>query len=142
MAKKIKKGPGRPPVVIDWDYFEELCQAQCNGASIAGILGIHKETLYDAVKRKYNMLFSDFLREKSKEGRELLRHKQFSQAMEGNTTMQIWLGKQYLGQSEKSDLTTGGEQFKGFGFNFLPSENQKTDDADKTPGINPESETA
>ena len=32
-----------------------------------------------------------------------LRHYQFMQAKSGNTTMLIWLGKQYLGQRDEPD---------------------------------------
>jgi hypothetical protein len=39
------------------------------------------------------------------EGRMSLRRLQWKKAQEGNTTMLIWLGKQYLGQSDKQELT-------------------------------------
>lgn len=35
----------------------------------------------------------------------MLRAAQYKAAMEGNTTMLIWLGKQRLGQSDKNELT-------------------------------------
>ena len=44
-------------------------------------------------------------REAIKKGHELrnasLRKRQFDLAMDGNPTMLVWLGKQYLGQSDK-----------------------------------------
>ena len=52
------------------------------------------------------MGFEDYSRQKKSEGRELLRAKQFENAMNGDKTMQIWLGKQYLGQKDKNDITT------------------------------------
>jgi hypothetical protein len=41
-----------------------------------------------------------------------LRRKQFQVALEGkgNVGMLIWLGKQYLGQTEKNELSTGSER--------------------------------
>jgi hypothetical protein len=43
-----------------------------------------------------------------KEGRTRLnaslKRRQYSTAMDGNITMLIWLGKQYLGQTDKTDL--------------------------------------
>ncbi len=33
-----------------------------------------------------------------------LRRKQWRAAEEGNTTMLVWLGKQYLGQKDKSEM--------------------------------------
>jgi hypothetical protein len=38
-------------------------------------------------------------------GRMSLRRKQWKAAEDGNTTMLVWLGKQYLGQSDKSEVT-------------------------------------
>ena len=35
-----------------------------------------------------------------------LRQKQFEMAMDGDVRMLIWLGKQYLGQSEKPEVVT------------------------------------
>jgi len=35
-----------------------------------------------------------------------LRQKQFEMAMNGDVRMLIWLGKQYLGQSEKPEVVT------------------------------------
>lgn len=38
------------------------------------------------------------------EGRASLRRAQFKSALNGNTSMQIWLGKQLLGQRDKHDV--------------------------------------
>lgn len=46
------------------------------------------------------MLFSDVYKRLSVKGKISLRRYQFQQA-EKNVTMAIWLGKQYLGQTEK-----------------------------------------
>ena len=35
-----------------------------------------------------------------------LRRKQYSTAMEGNATMLVWLGKNWLSQSDKLDTTS------------------------------------
>jgi hypothetical protein len=52
------------------------------------------------------MSFSEYLQAKRGEGKELLRAKQFQSAMDGDRTMQIWLGKQYLNQSDKHETKT------------------------------------
>lgn len=102
----------RPKMEIDWNKVDKYLKAQCDGVGIAGILGIHPETLYDAVKEKFNIGFSEYSAKKKSEGKELLRSKQFDLALEGDKTMLIWLGKQYLEQRDKSDkdITTGGEK--------------------------------
>jgi len=98
---------GRPKINIDWSKVDKYLQAQCNGIGIAGLLGISKDTLYDKCLEDNKTLFSDYSAIKKGEGKELLRAKQFTTAMEGNVTMQIWLGKQYLDQKDRTDTTSG-----------------------------------
>ena len=42
-------------------------------------------------------------------GRASLRRMQYVAAKKGNATMQIWLGKQYLGQKDKQEIEHSGE---------------------------------
>lgn len=95
---------GRPKASIDWQKVDNYLKAQCDGAGIAGLLGIHPNTLYEACKEVHKCNFSDYSVQKKGEGKELLRAKQFQIAMEGDKTMLVWLGKQYLGQQDKSEL--------------------------------------
>lgn len=96
----------RPKIKIDWEKVDKYLQAQCEGTGIAGVLGIHPDTLYKACEKKYKMCFSAYAAIKKSEGKELLRAKQFSVAMAGDKTMLVWLGKQYLNQSDKTESTT------------------------------------
>lgn len=41
-------------------------------------------------------------------GKRSLRRTQFKAALEGNPQLLIWLGKQYLGQSDKSEVEHSG----------------------------------
>jgi hypothetical protein len=95
-------------VKIDWSKVGKLLQAQCSGASIATMLGIHENTLYERCVTDNGMGFVVFAQLKKSEGKELLRAKQFETAMGGDKTMLIWLGKQYLDQKDKSDVTHKG----------------------------------
>ena len=97
---------GRPKANIDWSKVDKYLQAQCDGTGIAGLFGIHPNTLYRACETDNKISFSNYSAIKKAEGKELLRAKQFQSAMEGDKTMQIWLGKQYLGQKDKSDVTS------------------------------------
>jgi hypothetical protein len=106
--KKFKQG--RPEVKIDWNKVDGYLKAQCNGTGIAGLLGISPETLYRHCQKDHKVVFDVYSAQKKSEGRELLRAKQHLTAMEGNVTMQIWLGKQYLDQKDRSDFTTKDEQ--------------------------------
>ena len=93
----------RPKTEIDWGKVDKYLQAQCDGSGIAGLLGIHPNTLYRLCEEKYKMSFSAYSAQKRGEGKELLRAKQSQLAMEGDKTMLVWLGKQYLEQKEKAD---------------------------------------
>ena len=104
----------RPKINIDWHKVDNLLKAPCDGVGIAGILGIHPDTLYLACQEQFKMGFSEYSQQKKSEGRELLRAKQFEKAInEGDKTMLVWLGKQYLGQKDKNDVTTDGKQIGG-----------------------------
>jgi len=92
---------GRTPAVIDWDTVGKLLEADCSGESIAAQFGVHRTTLYNRCKADLGLTFSTFSQQKKMLGDNLLRAKQYQTAMSGNVTMQIWLGKQRLGQTDK-----------------------------------------
>lgn len=93
--------PGRKPASIDWERVDKLLRSHCTGTGVASLLGIHPETLYRTCKDKFKMDFSEYSRLKKSEGKELLREKQFDVALAGEKSLLIWLGKQYLEQSDK-----------------------------------------
>lgn len=101
----------RPKAIIDWEEVNKHLQAQCDGVGIAGILGISPETLYRACKEIYKIGFDAYAAAKRGEGKELLRKKQYDIAMEGDKTMLIWLGKQYLEQKEKNETDIRIKEF-------------------------------
>jgi hypothetical protein len=99
-----KKPPHRPKgtfISVDWEKVISMCAIQCTGEEIAGVLGIDYDTLQRACKRENNMLFADYMAQKRSGGRMSLRRKQYSTAMDGNPTMLVWLGKNWLGQTDK-----------------------------------------
>jgi len=94
---------GRTPVVIDWDTVGKLLEADCKTTDIARQLGISEMTLYRRCKADLNVSYVTFSQQKKMLGDNLLRAKQYQTAMSGNVTMQIWLGKQRLGQTDKME---------------------------------------
>jgi len=111
MAGKTKqddgrKNNGRPRAPIDWQKVDQALMAGCNGVQVAAKLGIHPETLYKSVQRDFKMGFSEYEAAKKAKGDALLCELQFDKAVKGDTTMQIWLGKQRLGQSDKRETKT------------------------------------
>lgn len=86
---------------IDFRDFEKCCQMQCTQEEIAGWFEIDEETLVRRVTEHYNKSFSEVYKKYSAGGKCSLRRRQFRRAQNGDRVMMIWLGKQYLGQSEK-----------------------------------------
>jgi len=66
-------------------------------------LGVNTDTLTKKIKEKYRMGFSEYKRKRQEPMRVNLMKKQYDVAIAGNVTMLIWLGKQYLGQSDKQE---------------------------------------
>ena len=100
--------PGRPKADIDWAVVGKLLEAGCAGTDIASQLGISPTTLQRRCRAENNVSFSAFSQQKRMAGDNLLRAAQYKAAMEGNTTMLVWLGKQRLGQSDKTQAEITG----------------------------------
>jgi hypothetical protein len=81
---------GRPRKTVDEKLIVEHAAMGYTMQELAELTGVSEDTL----SRRYA--------EAIKRGRSLrnasLRRRQYEIAMEGNSTMLIWLGKQYLGQ--------------------------------------------
>lgn len=94
---------GRPKIDIDAQQFESLCVMQCTLDEIAGFFRCSEDTIERWCKREYKMNFAEVFKQKRAGGRISLRRFQFRLA-ETNPTMAIWLGKQWLGQSDKQEI--------------------------------------
>lgn len=90
----------RPKKVINQKQFESLCAIQCTQEEICNVLDVCDETLTRWCKEVYGLSFSEVFRQKRDLGKSSLRRNQWKLAEKGNSTMQIWLGKQILNQSE------------------------------------------
>lgn len=93
----------RPRINIDKEQFEKLCSIQCTLNEIAGYFNCSEDTIENWCKRTYKEGFSDIYAKKRGVGKISLRRSQFRMA-ETNPTMAIWLGKQYLGQTERQEV--------------------------------------
>jgi hypothetical protein len=105
----VDKRITKPLKQIDYAKLDAMCAIHCTGEECAAILGMDYDTLNAALKRDGNTGFSDYFRIKGANGKMSLRRKQYDQAMSGNATMLIWLGKQWLGQEEKRDKEDSSE---------------------------------
>jgi hypothetical protein len=94
---------GRPRKPIDQQKVIDLASIGCTVEEIAAMLDVSKDTL----ERR----FADTVDLGRRKRNASLRRKQFEKAMKGSgdTGMLIWLGKQCLGQRDKSENEVSGK---------------------------------
>ena len=98
---EVKRGRGRPRKVLNATgiaVVSSLAQVMCTEEEIAACLNTTVETLHS--ESNYP-IFSECYKKGQQQGKTSLRHSQF-QLAKINATMAIFLGKQYLDQSEKT----------------------------------------
>lgn len=106
--KKPAKGSkgGKPRVTFDLEELTALARVGCSNDTMSSILGVHKATLQRRIAD------TEAVRKAIADGRALmergLRQAQLATALRGNATMQIWLGKQTLGQRDVRAVEVSG----------------------------------
>lgn len=85
---------GRPKKVLDYDVIERLAGIMCTQEEIAEFINVSTRTL------QRDPEFCRIYKKGIDKGKISLRRTQFRMA-ESNATMAIWLGKQYLNQTDK-----------------------------------------
>lgn len=98
---------GRPRIEFNedtWIQIRRLCAMMATAEEIAGFLGVSVDTLERRIREDYDCTFAEYFKEHSSRGKISLRRHQFQLAEAGNATMLIWLGKQYLGQTDKQEV--------------------------------------
>lgn len=93
----------RPRIEIDEDNFKKLCGLQCTLDEISSFFDCSPDTIERWCKRELKITFAEAFKKHSANGKISLRRWQFKMA-EHNVSMAIWLGKQYLGQTEKQEV--------------------------------------
>ena len=92
-TKKTKNKPGRPLTQIDLEQAEKLGMLQCTLKECSAWFDIPLSTLSGHKE------FQEAYKKGLENGKQSLRRKQWHLA-DKSATMAIWLGKQYLGQSD------------------------------------------
>lgn len=106
---------GRPRVEIDMGVLTGMCQILCTAEECAEVLGCSVDTIDKRLHEATGEGFAAFYAKHSGEGKRSLRRAQFQTALgtpakdgipavPGNPTMQIWLGKQILGQKDRQEV--------------------------------------
>lgn len=85
---------------LDIKQFENLCGLQCTKEEICSFFEITDKTLERWCIRTYKKGFSEVFKEKRGKGKISLRRMQWRLA-EKNANMAIFLGKNYLGQTDQ-----------------------------------------
>lgn len=98
-----KNKGGRPYKEIDQTEFEKLCGLQCTKLEICSWFDITDKTLESWCKRTYNMGFSEVFAIKRSFGKISLRRYQWQLAKK-SVPMAIFLGKNYLGQTDRAEV--------------------------------------
>lgn len=98
MAKR-----GRPKANIDLDMVRKMAHIHCTQEEIAQVLDVSVRTLHR------NKEFKQVYKKALEEGKASLRRLQWRKAEDGDKGMLIFLGKQYLGQSDHTDMRHSGD---------------------------------
>ncbi len=116
----------RPRKEINKTEFERLCGLQCTKIEICDWFDITDKTLESWCRREYKKGFSEIFSEKRSKGKISLRRAQFQLAMK-SPAMAIFLGKNYLGQSDKIEqVVTNVEDLSPLA-DMLKLSNENTD---------------
>ena len=92
---------GRPRLEIDLEQFKKLCSLHCTQLEIASFFNLSVDTVQAWCLRELGIGFTEAFKIHSSQGKISLRRYQFKAAEKGNVAMLIWLGKQFLGQTDK-----------------------------------------
>ena len=111
-----REGAGRKPKIIDWATIDRLLMIACTGEEISSYIGVDYDTLQRRCVKEYKCEFAEYIKNGiNKSFKISLRRAQWRSALgqydndgncieKPNISMQIWLGKQILNQSDKSNL--------------------------------------
>ena len=104
---------------IEWSdndirQFKELCAIFCTEQEICSILGVTDKTLIRLINKylrdeitpgsKASVTFQQAFEHYSASGKASLRRQQLRAAEDGDRQMLLWLGKQYLDQTDKKEV--------------------------------------
>ena len=95
---------GRPEKHFDWKVLDAILQFKASKRDCAELINISEDTIERRIKKKFQLTFSEYRDRKMAQPRHSIARRQYEIAMAGNATMLIWLGKQWLGQTEKQEI--------------------------------------
>jgi hypothetical protein len=93
------KGTIKP---IDLVELEKLCALQCTQVEIAAFFEVSVPTIE---RRQRDSAFREIMDRGYAKGRISVRRKQMQLLEAGSNTMAVWLGKQLLGQKDRTEVS-------------------------------------
>lgn len=102
----VKRNAWRPLIDIDWNEVDEMLEAHVSGPIIADALGICVDTLYKRCQSEKGITFSLYATAKRGGGKAKLAKRQYLSAMQGNTTMLVLLGEEWINQGQQAQVQT------------------------------------
>jgi hypothetical protein len=105
-----RQGEGRPRKEIDFEELKKLCHIQATQEEICAWFDIDEETLSTRIFENCGKSFSEYFKQNKGFGKVSLRRKQYQEALKGNTALLIWLGKNWLGQADKQEVSTDNDK--------------------------------
>jgi hypothetical protein len=126
-AKKVANKPvkkGRPKLEFDLKRVEDMASCHATYQELADAFGCHYDTISSLMKDDKSSFFGAYKKgmTRFKNG---LRRKQLECANQLNATMLIWLGKNYLDQSDLKEIE--GESQTGNTYELIIREKTKRD---------------
>jgi len=109
---------------IPWAQVDSLLKIGCTGEEIAEHFGVHYDTIVNHCKKEHGCTFSEYLKTKATGFHMSIRRMQFKmltgergEKKDGtkyyidkpSVAMAIFLGKNYLGQTDKQELSNNPE---------------------------------
>lgn len=119
MKGREKKKMGRPVFELNDKDFDVAIQLPMIKADICLLMGgCSEDTIERYVKKRFKKTFAELQSERRQHFRKNILGKQYEMAMKGNVTLLIWLGKQYLGQKDKQEIS--GDEEQPLTISYLP----------------------
>ena len=110
MAGKGKSGPDKIEFSAkEWKQMADLAEHMWSAEEVAGFFGISVDTLERRIKEEYGQKWSEWCKPHHDKFRGALRSAMASKALkERDKGMQIYLSKNYLGMTDKTDIDMKG----------------------------------
>jgi hypothetical protein len=120
----VRKGETPAQDRINKKEFEKLCSLQCTLLEICDWFDVEDDTLNIWCRNTYGKTFSEVFKVKRGTGQISLRRTQWQLAQK-NPSMAIFLGKQYLGQTDKVQTTNSIVETPEIKVSVIDNENLK-----------------